>query len=145
MTGVVDAKEGREMAILDIADNFLHVENDQRIRMLLRGKLAEMMVKIDPLLYRKYVMFLPKGIPMLCVRLSKALYGMLRAALLFYKRLRNDLENIGFEVNPSGPCVANKLENGKQMTIRWHVHDFKVSHVDKSAVVALSIKLAKLY
>ena len=35
MTGVVDAKEGREVAILDIANAFLHAENDERILMLL--------------------------------------------------------------------------------------------------------------
>ena len=55
--------------------------------MLLRGKLAEMMVRIDPALYREYVTYSVNGVPMLYVRLSKARYGMLRAALLFYKRL----------------------------------------------------------
>ena len=43
------------------------------------------------------------GAPMLCVRLSKALCGMLRAALLFYKRLRSTLEDMGFEVNLYNP------------------------------------------
>ena len=60
MTGVVNAKEGSEVAILDISNTFLHVENDKRILMLLRGKLSEMMVKTDPSLYRKYVMFFAK-------------------------------------------------------------------------------------
>ena len=39
-----------------------------------------------------------KNEAMLYVRLRKALYGMLRAALLFYKILRSDLENMGFEI-----------------------------------------------
>ena len=52
------------------------------------------------MLYRKYVTFLPKGVPMLYVQLSKALYGVLRAALLFYKRPRSSLAGMGFEVNP---------------------------------------------
>ena len=64
--------------------------------MLLRGRLAEMMVQVDPSMYRKYVTYSSKGQAMLYVRLRKALYGMLRAALLFYKRLRSDLENMGF-------------------------------------------------
>ena len=81
--------------------------------MLLRGKLAEMMVRIDPALYREYVTYSANGVPMLYVRLSKALYGMLRAALLFYKRLRSTLEEMGFEINPYDPCVANKMVNGK--------------------------------
>ena len=58
--------------------------------MLLRGKLAEMMVRIDPSMHREYVTYSKNGVPILYVRLSKALYGMLRAALLFYKRLRSD-------------------------------------------------------
>ena len=48
---------------------------------------------------------------MLYVRLLKALYRMLRATLLFYKRLRKDLENMGFEINPYDPCVANMTVN----------------------------------
>ena len=112
MTGVIDAREMRAIATLDIANAFLHAENDEKILMLLRGRLAEKMVAVDPEMYRKYVTYSPNGQAMLYVRLSKALYGMLRAALLFYKRLRSDLENMSFEVNPYDPCVANKMVNG---------------------------------
>ena len=79
------------------------------------------------------------------VRLSKALYGILRAALLFYKRLRKDLEDMGFKINPYDPCVANMLVNGVQCTVCWHVDDLKVSHVDETIVTAFSMKLAYLY
>ena len=82
---------------------------------------------------------------MLYVRLSKALYVMLRAALLSYKRLRSNMENMGFEVNPYDPCVANKMVNGHHMTICWHVDDLKVSHKDEDAVTALALKFASLY
>ena len=104
-----------------------------------------MMVQVDPAMYRKYVTYSPNGQAMMYVRLSKALYGMLRAALLFYNILRSDLENMGFEVNPYDPCVANKMVNGHQMTICWHVDDLKVSHKEESAVTALAMKLSKLY
>ena len=82
---------------------------------------------------------------MLYVRLSKARYGMSTAALLFYKRLRKDLENMGFEVNPYDPCVANTMVNGAQCTVCWHVDDPKVSHVDEVVVMAFLLKLAYLY
>ena len=82
---------------------------------------------------------------MLYVRLSKALYGMLRAALFFYKRLRKDLENMGFKVNPYNHCVANTMVNGAQYTVYWHVDNLKVSHVDEAVVTAFSLKLADLY
>ena len=50
-TGAVDAREGRAVAVLDVANAFLHVHNDERVLMLLRGKLAEMMARIDPSMY----------------------------------------------------------------------------------------------
>ena len=53
---------------------------------------------------------------MLYVRLSKALYGLFQSALLFYHKLRSELEDYGFTVNPYDPGVANKMINGKQMT-----------------------------
>ena len=111
--------------------------------MLLRGKLAEMMVRIDPSLYRQYITYSNKGIPMLYVRLNKALYGMLKAALLFYKRLRRWLEDSGFEVNPYDPCVANKIVNGSQITICWHVDDLKVSHIDEDVITAFTVAMGK--
>ena len=64
--------------------------------MLICSKLAELLVKVDPKLYRKYVIKSKQGVPMLYVKLTKALYGMLRSAMLFYKNIRSHLEEIGF-------------------------------------------------
>ena len=50
---------------------------------------------------------------MLYVCLYMALYGMLRAIRLFYKRLGSDLEYRGFVVKPYDPCVANKMVDGE--------------------------------
>ena len=57
------------------------------------------------------------------MKLLKALYGLMEASLLFYKKLLKDLEDKGFETNPYDPCVANKMINGSQFTIVWHVDD----------------------
>jgi hypothetical protein len=145
MTGVVDAHNGRHVAVLDVANAFLRADNNENITMLLRGKLAEMMVRVDPALYREYLTYSAKGNPMLYVRLSKALYGILRAALLFYKRLRNDLELMGFEVNPYDPCVANKIVNGAHMTVFWNVDDLKIPHRDEEVVSTFVIEMAKIF
>jgi type I restriction-modification system DNA methylase subunit len=59
-----------------------------------------------------------------------ALYGMLISSILYYKKLRKDIELIGFEVNPYNICVANQMINGEQQTVMWHVDDLKSSHVD---------------
>ena len=71
-----------------------------------------------------------KGKPLLYIKMYKALYGLLRSALLFYKKLVGDLQKYGFKVNPYDPCVANAMINGSQMTVTWHVDDLKVSHKD---------------
>ena len=49
-------------------------------------------MKVDPKLYTKYVTIDAKGQKVLYVQLSKALYGLLRAAILFYRKLRKELE-----------------------------------------------------
>jgi hypothetical protein len=59
---------------------------------------------------------------------------MIKSPLLFYRKLRKDLEAAGFKVNPYDICVANKTVKGKQFTVLWHVDDLKISHVDTPVV-----------
>ena len=66
---------------------------------------------------------------------------VLRAALLFYRKLRVDLEDMGFDVNPYDPCVANKIGNGSQCAAVWHVDDLKVSHKDEAVVTHFAQEL----
>ena len=95
--------------------------------------MAEQLAKMDPKLYRKYIVT-EKGKSVLYVELQKALYGTLRAALLFWKQLTGKLIEWGFEINPYDWYVANKIVNGKQCTVLWHVDDLKISHVDTKVV-----------
>ena len=69
--------------------------------------------------------------------LKKALYGTLKAALLFYKKLVEVLTACGFELNPYDPCLGNKIINGKQCIILWHVADLKISHEDPAEVTKI--------
>ena len=68
------------------------------------------------------------------MQLSKALYGCLKSARLFYDKLRHNLEEMGFKVNPYDNCVANKVIQGTQCTIVWHVDDLKISHAKREVV-----------
>ena len=77
ITSTIEAHHGRDIAIADLPNAFLNAFNNKQTIMLLKGKLAELMVQIDPKLYRKYIITSSKGEPMLYVRLSKALYGLL--------------------------------------------------------------------
>ena len=130
LTGVRDAHERRAVAILDIQNAFLHAENNEYVLMFLCGELAELLVKVDPSLYRNYVITSKQGVPMLYVKLTKALCGILRSAMLFYNNIRGHLEGKSLKVNPYEPCVANKLVNGSQINVCWHVGDLKISHIE---------------
>ena len=55
-------------------------------------------------------------------------HGTLKAALSFHGAFVKNTEAAGFELNPHDGCTANKIINGKQMTMPWHVDDVKASH-----------------
>ena len=145
ITAVINAHEGRDVACFDIPGAFLHAESDEDITMVLKGRLAELMVQVAPNLYRKYITVDRKGTAILYVKMQKALYGLLRSALLFYNKLVADLESNGFVLNPYDSCVANKIVNGKQMTVCWHVDDLKVSHCDPTQVTIFGEWLSEKY
>jgi hypothetical protein len=126
ITTVIDANEGCDVACFDIPGAFLHADSDDDITMVLKGRLAELMVQVAPNLYWKYITVDRKGTAILYVKMQKALYGLLRSTLLFYNKLVADLESDGFVLNPYDLCVANKVVDGKQMTVCWHVDDLKV-------------------
>ena len=79
------------------------------------------------------------------VKLKKLLYGTLQVALLFWKNLTNALIEWGVIINPYNCCVANKMVNGKQLTIVWHVDDLKISHADKDFITTIISKLENKY
>ena len=41
--------------------------------------------------------------------LKKAIYGLLRSSLLFYRKLCGELEAYGFKINTYDACVGNKI------------------------------------
>jgi hypothetical protein len=91
------------MAVIDIPNAFVQtrLENEEdKAIMRLRGKLAELMVKVAPKIYTKYVIINRKGKTVLYVRLLNALYGIMKAALLYDQHCVTDLQSIGFTINP---------------------------------------------
>ena len=79
------------------------------------------------------------------MRALNAIYGIMKAALIFYQKFVGDLMNIGLELNPYDPCVANKTINGKQLTLVWHVDDIKASHVEVEVGIHMAKWLRKTY
>jgi hypothetical protein len=139
------AHEHCDVATCDILGAFLQADNPDYVIMRLDGILAELLVKVAPKLYRKFVTTNNKGKSVLYVQLEKAVYGMMKSALLFYRKLVADFISLGFEINPYDPCVANKTINGKQLTIFWHVDDLFLGHEDPSVVSNFLDWLAQRY
>ena len=52
---------------------------------------------------------------------------------------------MGFVINPYDPCVANKMVNGSQMTMTWHVDDLKISHKDEEELTRFISELGAIY
>ena len=69
----------------------------------------------------------------------------MKSALLFYCKLVANLTSLGFKINPYDPCVTNKIINGKQITIYWHVDDLFIGHVDPNVVTTFLDWLAQQY
>jgi hypothetical protein len=136
LTCVIDAIERRNIATCDIPGAFMQSDMKGKVVMKLEGVMAEVILKIDQTKYKKHVTK-ENGKDVIYVILTKALFGTLQAALLFWQNLSSQLEKWGFMINPYDFCVANKTINGKQCTIMWHVDDLKVTHVDSAVVTTI--------
>ncbi|CAJ1934800.1 unnamed protein product [Cylindrotheca closterium] len=128
ITCVIDAYEGRDMMSLDIPNAFIQTQMPMMMMMKITGLLVDMMIRLEPR-YRDYVV-IENGKRVIYVRVLRAIYGMLEASMLWYKKLREDMEKHGFVFNPYDGCIANKIVNGKQQTIQFHVDDLLSSHID---------------
>ena len=108
-------------------------KNEDDVHVLIDGKIAELLAKICPDTYQKYVHH-KRGQAQIYCKLNVALYGTLKAAILFWKKLSKRLKEMGFTINPYDWCIANNIINGSQCTIVWHVDDLKLSHTDPKVI-----------
>jgi hypothetical protein len=99
--------------------------------------LVKLMAKMDPKLYRKYLVN-KKG-------RKYYTYIYRRSALLFYQKLVSELKSMGFVVNPYDPCIANKIVDGHQLTLRLHVDNLMISHIDMSAINDFLLEVKVIY
>ena len=142
LTAVIDALENRDVAIVDVPGAFMQADMDELVHIRFTGTMVDLLLQIDPDMYGPYVTY-EKGEKVIYVELLKALYGTLRAAILFWRKLSAKLLEDGYTPNPYDSCTVNKLINGKQATIIWHVDDLKISHVDSKVVDAIIDMLNK--
>jgi hypothetical protein len=118
---------------------------DELVHVKLEGQMAELLARVDPEKYREFIV-IKNSKPVLYVELAKALYGTLQAVFLFWENLTGFLvKELRFTVNKYNRCVANKIINGNQFTICWHVDDLKMSHVDATVLEEIVHKLDEKY
>ena len=113
ITSSIEAKEDRDVMTCDIPNAFVQTEIKnqeigERIIMKNCGTLLEILIEMYPEKYSEYIVE-EGGRRTLYVVMLKALYGMMMSSLLNYLKFREDLEGIGFLVNPCDPCVANRI------------------------------------
>ena len=54
-------------------------------------------------------------------------------------------EDWGFKPNHYDHCTMNKIVNGEQLTVVWHVDDMKISHKEQAVVEAFIDDLNSVY
>ena len=132
ITLLIDAYEKRDVATTDVVGAYLLADMDDYTIVKISGSTADIMCEVDPT-YKELIVQ-KKGKPTLYLQLSKALYGCMQSALLWYQTFKEYLEGLGFIINLYDPCVANKTIKGKQCTICWYVDDTEISHEDSTVV-----------
>ncbi len=86
LTAIIDAYEECEVATADIPGAFLHAGMNDGTHIRITGKMAELLVDIEPNLYGPCACY-EKGKLVIYAKLLKALYGTLMAARLFWEKL----------------------------------------------------------
>ena len=130
-----DSHEHREVMGRDVTSAFLQVnlpekEGSEQVCMKIVGELVEYLVEIAPETYSKDIA-MEKNKKVLYIVFLKVIYGILEAPLLWYHEILSKLKGIGFKFHPYDACVCNRIVNGKQHMVRFHVDDILSSHVEK--------------
>ena len=133
---------------IDIPNAFIQTKvKDPKHRALIKikGILVDILVEIAPEVHKEFVHTDKKGNKVIIAECMNAIYGTMVASLLYYMKFCDSLKKLGFKPNPYEPCVQNRMINGSQQTICFHVDDCKVSHVDPKVNDELELKLREEY
>ena len=133
----IAAAERRHVMTFDIGQAYLNADMETEVIMSLDPLTASILVQIDP----SYKQYLERNGAML-VRLTKALYGCVESAKLWYNHLKAVLLRLGYTVNPYDICVFNRTSaSGKQSTVCFHVDDGFATSQDLEDLMKLKKEL----
>ncbi|MGC9294940.1 MAG: hypothetical protein ACP5E8_06680, partial [Thermoplasmata archaeon] len=94
LTAIVDAKEKRDVMTADVPNAFIQAQMpnlddaNERVFMKITGVLVDLLVEMAPEVYKSFVTH-EGNKKVVYVQVLRALYGMLVAALLWYKKFRS--------------------------------------------------------
>lgn len=140
---VVDAHEQRDVATADVVGAYLKAYMKDFVVMKFTGASVDILCSMNQK-YKRFVR-MENGVKVLYVRLIKAFYDCVKSALLWHDMFHGTLKEMGFEINPYNPCVANCMMEGKQCTIAWYVDDNKISHVNPDVVTKVIGKIKERF
>jgi hypothetical protein len=141
---VINAIKGRDVATANIPGAFLQADMEEDVTVVFEGSEVDLLIGIDPI-YSKFKYTTNSGKKLLFVKLLKAIYGTVLAAKLWFDTLSTVLKENGFIANSYNQCIMNKIINGKQCTILWHMDDLKNSHVNPKVVTSILDMLSKRF
>ena len=145
---LIGAHEEREFISFDVPGAFLQSEmaEDKLVLMKFKGQFVDMMTKVNPE-YKDLVRYETtksgKKIKVLFLKVIRAIYGCIEAAIQWYKLFTEVLQKEGFKINPYDKCIANKMINGSQCSVAWHVDDCMASHKCKKVLHELGQTMIK--
>ena len=100
--------------------------------------MVDLLIEIAPYVYGSYAKLDKKGNKVLIIQCLNAIYGTMVASMLYYNKFSKTLKRNNFVINPYDRCTANRMVDGKQQTILWHVDDYKISGSKKKPMMSSS-------
>ena len=130
--GIAPTKPWRIVVKIDIKGAFIQTP--------MSGE--DVYMKIDPKITKYVIKLFPKLAGMveddgcLYTKLLKAMYGCVQASALWYALIRKLLEDFGYAVSKTDPCVFRKYRDGRLFLMLLYVDDI-LAVVDKKEAVEL--------
>ena len=95
-----------------------HVEDEKGAAFIkIPGVLVDVLVEIAPDVCKACVTKDKKGVAQSLVPCQNDLCGTMVASLLHCRKFAKSLTDVDFVMNPHNPCMANKIIQGKKMTV----------------------------
>ena len=132
---VMDASDDRKVITVNIPGAFLQGNWPQNIHpgyVMFEGIIVEIICEIDPSYHKNVIWNKDHKKKFLYGRLVKAVNGTLLGAITFYNKLSKHMTDHEFVQNKYDICTFNKMVNGEQKKVQFHVDDLKVSHKEQA-------------